>query len=148
MREVGFKIGKPIIEQVITNLREIMKTENVMRYYNAAEKETSSDSVASAIRITRSRSKMHSHSEMSIEQKNLEEVFMETLDLTIQEKKRRFEKYSDVLLALDSVYEFESLSLKPLEAVEIKISEYNELKFVKKFFEYAKCLNEISRSEE
>lgn len=88
-----------------------------------ADSEPSNDFATSAAHITRCRSTMRMHSQQSHEKQTLENVFIETLNLTVSEMERRSKKCSTVLLALDSVYEFEISSIKPLEAVGIKIPE-------------------------
>ena len=42
-----------------------------------------------------------------------------------------------MLLTLDSVYEFDPVKLKPFIRIGIKIPDYNELKFVKKYMKAA-----------
>lgn len=60
------------------------------------------------------------------------------MGLTLSEMNRRFVENSDILLALDSVYEFDPVKLKSFERIGIKIPDDNELKFVKKHMEAAK----------
>ena len=74
---------------------------------------------------------MQSKSAYSHQEKKLNEVFEKALDLTISEMERRFTEHSDVLIALDSVYDFDRPNMIPLEKVGIKIPEENELGFVK-----------------
>ena len=81
---------------------------------------------------------MQSKSAYSHQEKKLNEVFEKALDLTISEMERRFTEHSDVLIALDSVYDFDRPNMIPLEKVGIKIPEENELGFVKKLIEKAK----------
>ena len=59
-RTVGYKVGKPIIDEVINNLKEMKCDENFINYYNQAETilfetEPSYDFATQAAHMTRHR---------------------------------------------------------------------------------------------
>lgn len=146
-RTVGYKIGKPIIDQTIKQLKEMKMDEVFTSYYSQAEtdlleSEPSNDPTTQAARITRRRSTMRSESVQSEQRSKLNEIFTKTLDTVISEMESRFEERSDILIALDSVCEFDRSNIMPLKKVGIKIPEKNELDFVKKFVETEKNKSE------
>ena len=123
-----------------------MKCDNSLKNYHQLatillDESEPDEALSFATRTTRSRAQLQSSNNDLIE-KRLSEAFNTILDLTSSEMSRRFKENSEVLIALDSVFEFDRQSLMPLQSVGIKIPDENDLKFVKKFYGTAKAKSE------
>lgn len=149
-RDVGFREAMPVIQEVVSNIRNLRKELTFKRIYDASVELLNKINGAVPPQTRPKRDKTRSstlngfiltdkigerNSDMTVEIKS---AFYSVIDIFLSKMKRRFDDNIDILMAIADSPEFSLEKLMPLKKLGIELPSKEELLVAKSFIERKK----------